>query len=366
MSDNNINWDDDDTTTPVAVPPPPSFNTTTPSEFPNQELIKPEPVEALNIAQPIVSVATAETDGESEHVTVVQVDGYGNEVTTVVDMALPPLNRDEALEITEKIKGTTNLLYLLIKRAHAGKAYLALGYSSFEKYVNAEFNYSRSYAYKLLNQATVIEAIQAVVPEGTEVYVGELASRSLKHALPELVSEIEERTTDLDPNDATQVLNDVIREMQQRQTEERSFEEDYDDDSSFHDPSFNDNFEFGEQGGAGNGLDDDIDFLGDDDGDLDQFLSDKDPMQLVRQFEEIWNLITGLQTFSDLSNTANLDELLPAIPTEKTDEISSLIKVNIEWLNVLDAKWDELQEQRALETNEETSDETDESGETEF
>ncbi len=355
MSDNNIDWEDEDETpSSSSVPPPPSFGSAPNPGFPtfaptNNEVAVAEPADA--VLPENGQIVAVDTDGESEHVTVVQVDAQGNEVVTVVDMALPPLNREEAVEITEKIKGTTNLLYLLIKRAHAGKAYVALGYSSFEKYVREEFNYSRSYAYKLLNQATVIEAIESVVPEGTEVYVGELASRSLKHALPELVSEIEDRTAGLEPSEASQVLNDVIRDIQDRQNNERNFEEDYDvdDDSSFNDPGFNDDFDFSDRPGGGAG---DMDFLDDDEEDLDQFLINDDPMVLVRRFENILNLITGLQTFSDLSETADLDELLPIIPPEKTEEITTLVAVASEWLESLRTKWTELQEQKAAEWEE--------------
>ena len=108
MSDASINWDDDNDETSSSVPPPPSFNAGAPSSFPvmPSPSTDVEPVEAVTPANgEIVSVDSA---GESEHVTVVQVDANGNEVITVVDMALPPLEYDEAREITEKIKGTTN------------------------------------------------------------------------------------------------------------------------------------------------------------------------------------------------------------------------------------------------------------------
>lgn len=371
MSDASINWDDDNDETSSSVPPPPSFNAGAPSSFPvmPSPSTDVEPVEAVTPANgEIVSVDSA---GESEHVTVVQVDANGNEVITVVDMALPPLEYDEAREITEKIKGTTNLLYLLIKRAHAGKAYLALGYSSFEKYVREEFDYSRSYAYKLLNQANVIEAIEAVVPEGTEVHVGELAARSLKHSLPELVEVIEEQTAGHSPDEASQILNDVIREAQERQKAEREFEGDYDtdNDSGFQDPGFNDDFNF-DNPGAGGG----IDFLDDDDSDeeLDQFLSDEDPFATVRRFEALWNLLQSLRTLAGLSETTDLDEIIPIIPDDQTEEVTASIDQTLAWLNILKERWHERLEQTSTEAGEEGSpegfneDASDNEGEIEF
>lgn len=351
MSDNNINWDEDDNDgNASSVPPPPSFDSTAPPSFPvfpsqNTEVA---PVESLNSTNG--DIVTVEAAGEGEHVTVVQVDANGNEVVTVVDLALPPLEYDEAREITEKIKGTTNLLYLLIKRAHAGKAYLALGYSSFEKYVREEFDYSRSYAYKLLNQANVIEAIEAVVPEGTEVHVGELAARSLKQSLPELVEVIEEQTSGRTPDEASQILNDVIREAQERQKAEREFEGDYDtdDDSSFNDPGFNDDFSFDGPGPAGG-----MDFLDDDDSDeeLDQFLSDEDPFATVRRFEALWNLLQSLRTLAGLSETTDLDEIIPIIPDDQTDEVTTSIDQTLAWLNILKERWQDRLQQGPSENN---------------
>jgi hypothetical protein len=328
--DNNIDWDNnDDSENHEEVAPPAESNS-----------FNPPPVISGNYAEPVAfneverveavdsehgSIVSVEATGEGEHMTVIQVDSRGNQITTVVDMALPPLDEGEARDITEKIKGTTNLLYLLIKRAHAGKAYKALGYSSFEAYVREEFNYSRSYAYKLLNQATVIEAIETVAPEGTEVYVGELTARGLKGSLPELLEDIEERTADASPEEAKHLIEDSIRDFQNRKEEEESFDEDFDDDFDSNDFS--------------NSPSSPIEYIDDDDDSLDEFLGGDDPTLIVQKLEGLWNLINGLQNFSDLSDNANLDDLLPLIPEDKSEEITSLINTNIQWLDTLKTAW---------------------------
>lgn len=351
MSDFNddIDWDNDsegddsfEVATPAkpVIPPPPPVG--------GSQDIEVVDLNAVDNAAAIVSVGG---DGESEYVTVIQVDSQGNEIVTKVDMALPPLNENEARDITEKIKGTTNLLFLLIKRAHAGKAYKALGYSSFESYVNEEFNYSRSYAYKLLNQANVIEAIESVAPEGTEVYVGELTARGLKSTLPELLEDIEERTVDASPEDAQRLIEEAIRDHQNRRDEVDDAYEDFDEDF--------------EGGNGGGGMDGDFpsgrmpgDYIEDDDESLDEFLGDEDPTIIVRRLKGLWEIISGLQTFNNLSETADLDELLPLITEDRFEEVTRLIGVNIEWLNRLNHSWNEYRENYTVSDEEDESEES--------
>lgn len=344
MSDyngDNIDWDNDDDSNDeeVAAPassngfaPPPVISANQPEPVSFNEVERVEAIDGEHGS--IVSVAAT---GEGEHMTVIQIDSKGEEVVTVVDMALPPLTESEAREITEKIKGTTNLLYLLIKRAHAGKAYKALGYSSFEAYVRENFDYSRSYAYKLLNQATVIEAIETVAPEGTEVYVGELAARGLKSSLPELLEDIEERTADASPEEAKHLIEDSIREFQNRKEEEENFDEDFDDDFDTNDFS--------------NSPSSPIEYIDDDDDSLDEFLGGDDPTLIVQKLEGLWNLINGLQNFSDLSENANLGDLLPLIPEDKTEEITRLIDTNIAWLDTLKTEWKDFRENNPVSNN---------------
>lgn len=330
MSDYNnddIDWDSNDDNedegvgSPAEFGPPPVISSGINEEPVAFNQVDVVDAESFDGSANIASVAPT---GTGEHMTVIQIDANGNEVSTTVDLALPPLDEDEAREITERIKGTTNVLYLLIKRAHAGKAYKALGYSSFESYVREEFSYSRSYAYKLLNQATVIEAIEAVVPEGTEVYVGELTARGLKSSLPELLEDIEERSAEASPEEARAIIEDAIRDVQGRKDEDDSFDEDFDNDftpNEFANPSNS------------------FDYIDDDDDTLDEFLGGDDPSLIVQKLESLYNLLSGLQNFADLSENSNLDDLLPLIPEDRRTEVSSLIDTNIEWMQVLKTGW---------------------------
>lgn len=84
-------------------------------------------------------------DDETLEGTIVAVDDDSEQVSsTVYEVSTDELNVEEAKAITENIRSTGEVLYVLVSRAHAGKAHKALGYSSFENYVKEEFGMSRS------------------------------------------------------------------------------------------------------------------------------------------------------------------------------------------------------------------------------
>jgi hypothetical protein len=263
---------------------------------------------------------------EDEIATLIQLDEEGNEVVTEINFSSPELDEDGAREITDRIRTTSNVLYLLVKRAHAGKAYKALGYTSFESYVNTEFNFSKVYAYRLLNQANFIEAIEARVPEGTEIRITEPISRKLKKVLPELLEELEGRVSDIeDPDEAGDIIEDIIRENREKQ-EANNFLND-EDDEEIGEP---------ERQGTGNGTwqgddDDDDDVYFDDSEDFDD--EDEDALEnsndVRRKFDKIYNLYSGLK---HINSVGDGEELVPFLPRERWDEFTDLLNSVHPWL----------------------------------
>lgn len=134
------------------------------------------------------------------------------------------LTHSEAQSLTDNIKSTANLLYLLLNKAYKGRAWIALGHKNFEEYVRAEFSISRSRAYQLLNQAKVIEEIESVAPKGTKVEISEASARELRLVVDELTDKIKEATTDLDPEEAEAVIQEIVSET--RKDVKRESEED--------------------------------------------------------------------------------------------------------------------------------------------
>lgn len=141
--------------------------------------------------------------------TLVEVDKNDNVIEHVdsVDM-----NEQQAREITESIKAASVAVYVLIAKAHEGKAYKALGYSSFEEYVNTEFDLSRNRAYQLLNLSNTIKAIESVTPEGTEVKLTEIQARDIKRELPKITERIKEETSGYDKDDSEDIVQSIIEE----------------------------------------------------------------------------------------------------------------------------------------------------------
>jgi len=291
---------------------------------------------------------------EDEIATLIQLDAEGNEVVSEINFSSPELDEDGAREITDRIRTTSNVLYLLVKRAHAGKAYKALGYNSFEAYVNSEFNFSKVYAYRLLNQANFIEAIEARVPEGTEIRVTEPISRKLKKVLPELLEELEGRVGEIeDPDEAGDIIEDIIRENREKQ-EANNFLNDEDAE------------EIGEPERQGTGGtwqgddDDDDDVYFDDSEDFDD--EDEDALEnsndVRRKFDKIYNLYSGLK---HINSVGDGEELVPFLPRERWDEFTELLNSVHPWLADFKEKFETfLAEQDAPVVSDDAEDEVDE------
>jgi len=121
------------------------------------------------------------------------------------------LSESKARELTNAIKAAAEATYVLLARAHQGKAYKALGYSTWADYVTQEFEISTQRSYQLLNLSKTIEALEAVAPEGTEVKLTEAQARDIKRELPFITSKIAEETKDLSPEDAADRIDETIQ-----------------------------------------------------------------------------------------------------------------------------------------------------------
>ena len=138
------------------------------------------------------------------------------------DIELPPtselsaeLDYEEAENLTITIRNAANMLWFLILKAYHGKAWKVLGYKSWGDYVTEEFDMSRSRSYQILDQAKVIQAIENVTPEGTHIDLNEASARELKYVLDEILPEIEERTAGLSPEEAQEVLHQIVNETRE-------------------------------------------------------------------------------------------------------------------------------------------------------
>lgn len=130
------------------------------------------------------------------------------------------MTKDAARELTDQIKATATATYVLVHRAHELKCWLSLGYDSWEDYVVSEFDMSKSRSYQLINQAKVIEAIQEVVPEGTDILLTEAQARDVEKALPKITDRIKSKTKGQSPDEAAKTVQDIVEDERKSQKKE--------------------------------------------------------------------------------------------------------------------------------------------------
>lgn len=127
------------------------------------------------------------------------------------------MSESEAHEITAAIRSAATAIYILLARAHEGKAYKALGYNTWADYVREEFEISPQRSYQLLDLSKTIKLIEEATPEGTKVKLTEAQSRDLKRELPRITEKIREETIDLDPDEAGEAVDRIVAEAREQQ-----------------------------------------------------------------------------------------------------------------------------------------------------
>lgn len=122
------------------------------------------------------------------------------------------LSSSEARAITDQIKEHTDAVWKLLVVAHEGSAWKPLGYATWADYVEGEFNMSRAYSYRVLDQARVIRAIEdAVSPYGDiSPAITEKQARDIKPVLAAVVEDVKVAVEDLGPDAIEQDVQDAI------------------------------------------------------------------------------------------------------------------------------------------------------------
>lgn len=143
------------------------------------------------------------------------------------DVTPAQLSKAEARSLTDRIKTSVEDIRKLVAKAHDGKAWKPLGYSTWEDYVKSEFGISRRHADRLIEQGEVIEAIEAAVPDtGPMGPISERTTRELKDDLPSATAEIRERVERGEkPEDAAKDIAAKRRAEKEQAKAERAAEQ---------------------------------------------------------------------------------------------------------------------------------------------
>lgn len=144
--------------------------------------------------------------------------------TVTGEIVTSDLTSGEARALTNRIKAAVEEAWALLLEAHERRAWTALGYHRWEDYVRGEFNMSRSYSYRLLDQAAVVRAIEAVSPMG-DIELDERAARDLKPILPTVVERVRTVVDRLPqatpPVHVAEAVREVIAEARREVQQER-------------------------------------------------------------------------------------------------------------------------------------------------
>lgn len=239
-----------------------------------------------------------------------------NETTEIV--VLEPkveivISKDEAEQLTQDIKSTSTALYVLLKKAHETKAWIAMGYNSWTEYIEKEFDFSRARSYQLINQANVIEEINQV--SDVPMYISEREARSIKNRLPEITKKIEEVQEDksMTKEETKQKIKEVIDEEIDNATKKT-------------------------QGGGGGDYDNsERDLDGEDNGAMEEWKPDgidMDKMKNMLSDEDKFyfnNLITTLKIFESMPNPIEFGKSIKKSSEDKK-ELIKLTEAAFSWI----------------------------------
>jgi len=105
-------------------------------------------------------------------------EGFG-----VSDLVVATLSQDEARSLTDEVKQDAERLWRKLVELYDGGAHLALGYSSWGSYFEAEFGGKKSQAYRVLEAGRVVDALDS--PNGEWTTPTESQARELAPLLDE-------------------------------------------------------------------------------------------------------------------------------------------------------------------------------------
>jgi hypothetical protein len=132
------------------------------------------------------------------------------------------LTRSEARRISERIRAGAQNLCELVFEAHRGRAWVALGYPSWEDYVREEFNLSRSSSYELVDQGRALTALSAAANVPLRAVISPYAVREIKRYIPQLAAQIRARVSaGASDEEAREIVIQAVRDKRRIVAENR-------------------------------------------------------------------------------------------------------------------------------------------------
>jgi hypothetical protein len=132
------------------------------------------------------------------------------------DDGAPPLAEGAARDLTDRIKIAVIRFCSLLLEAHERRAWVALGYPSWESYIRTEFHLSRSRSYEILDHGRVLRALEAATGVSGIPDISPYAAAQIKPYLVEVTESIRARTSGAPPSTVAQVARQVVSEVRAR------------------------------------------------------------------------------------------------------------------------------------------------------
>lgn len=249
------------------------------------------------------------------------------------------LSEGKARELTDAIRAAATATYVLLARAHEGKAYKALGYETWADYVREEFDISASRSYQLLDLSKVVREIEAATPEGTVINLTEAQARDIKRELPQITERIKAEVHDQDGEEASGTVGRIIEDIRdQKKADDKAIQE------------REQNLAEAEKDGYHRGLEAAGDAFLDNnpEGGGERRASDggeygdpgaADGMDVMSPQDKV-DLYNFLNVLSGLSSLPEPDEFIKIIPDGREDEISNQLDAAATWINRMASLWE--------------------------
>ena len=248
------------------------------------------------------------------------------------------MSEARAREITEAIRSAATVTFILLAQAHEHKAHKALGYATWAEYVQEEFDMSAQRSYQLLDLSKVMNEIETVVPEGTEVKLTEAQARDIKRELPRVTEAIRDAIDE--GEDATEAVDRIVQEIRDQKKE---------DDRALADKTRS--AEEAAEAARRSELEGAADRML---GDGPEGLTDRADSNLIEvqvsgdggdlSPEDSMNVYNFFNVLAGLSSLPEPDDFLRLIPRDRAEEVTQRLLDGTAWLNRFQTLW-ELQEE---------------------
>lgn len=132
-----------------------------------------------------------------------------------------PISAMEARLLTERIRTATRHVCILLRMVHERRAWVPLGYASWEQYVQTEFSISRSRSYELLDQANVILDLRSTAGMTELPDVSAYVALQIKARLPQIKEALRERVRNARGRKVVDIVTELVDEHRQQVAQSR-------------------------------------------------------------------------------------------------------------------------------------------------